>query len=272
MQSFRAPSNDQSIFSARAPQGNALMSAGAATRTGSRARDANGACRVPVIVPVRSIAPGEPSVGKSMYPIWQRKDGLSYTSSGLFQGALLASDPVAMDRDGAGATDAHASAPDIGTAKTNYVFYGMCVGISPHGQNRLSGGSRDADFKRFDVCVRGVYDAPHNWLWKWTSKSDNESTLEPYAFNCGTLLMDVKRDIIFVQGLHETIGSDEVILGRFYNHVSDWTQIMNNVKRTQRVHRVICRNSAMESKTSARALTSRERRANERTFKVFLRT
>lgn len=270
MQSFRAPSNDQSIFSARAPQGNALMSAGAATRTGSRARDANGACRVPVIVPVRSIAREEPSVGKSMYPIWQRKDGLSYTSPGTLDPVLLASDPVAMDRDAN--RSAHASGAQLTTAETNYVFYGMCVGISPHGQNRLSGGGRGADFKRFDVCVRGVYDAPHNWLWKWTTKSDNDSKLEPYAFNCGTLLMDMKRDIIFVQGLHEAIGNDEVILGRFYNHVSDWTQITNKVTRTQSIHRVICRNSAMESATSARALTSRERRANKRTFKVFLRT
>lgn len=273
MQTFRAPSNDQSIFAARAPQGNALMSAGAATRTGSRAKEANGSCIVPVIVPIQ-IQSSNPThaLAKSMYPVWQKRDGLAYGSAAASSySPLLTGDPVedpGRDRGGISSADV---AKGVAKAKKDYVFYGMCVGISPHGPNRLGGRNQSPDYKRYDICVRGVYDAPHNWLWTWADSSRNE--LVPYAFNCGVLLMDLEQNIIFVQGLHKAIEDNDVILGRFYNHVTDWSLFKRGVTRTLVSHRNICRRPPMTSAAAhGRALTPRERRANKRTFKVFLRT
>lgn len=212
------------------------------------------------------------------YPCFIRKDGMSADGMGTSMQKLLKSD---MDGD--------------------RQFYGIVDGV-----NAYRGSSEQT--QRVDVILRGVYDAPQDWLWtpeKFriesvsdvmkqavenhdTAGRDGGDTLYPYVANCGMVMFDagtgaadspqypfcVSRYVCMMIMLSEmNLKPPQTrryyVLGQFFGHVTDWNSILSGTVTTKNTDAHV-RDTSGEGIVLTN-LSGRKLRNRRRRFKVFLR-
>ena len=206
------------------------------------------------------------------YPCFIRKDGMSADGMGTSMQKLLKS--------------------DMGLPKENRQFYGIVDGV-----NAYRGSSEQT--QRVDVILRGVYDAPQDWLWtpeNFRIESvpddmgaavtaheavgrDGGGTLYPYVANCGMVMFDaakkypfcVSRYVCMMIMLSEMKRADRqyYVLGQFFGHVTDWNSILSGTVTTKNTDAHV-RDTSGEGIVLTN-LSGRKLRNRRRRFKVFLR-
>ena len=224
--------------------GNALMTANAPIRKGSRAKSTNGT----VLVPIVSRDYRDDSAAQTYFPLFTSKDGQPATGHNS-----------TSNKYEKGATD---------------VFYGICVSIDP--LKKSSYTRTKNEFMRYNVCTRGVYRAPHNWLYEEDVDEDDEVMLKPYSGMSGLLYYSKEREYIHCKPLSFCFDADfakekderDICIGQFFDRAAAFSGPDMGPERNVQTHVKKCKGI---HEYASQQGSAKQRRQDSRTFRAFLR-